>query len=371
MSPPGSARTTPPGPGTPPWPGPAAGGPPPGDLDGSREEGLHLAVQAAADLLDAAVLVTSPQGHVLAGAAPRGRAHGPTVPRVPGVPLRHAGLDVGELRCSVPLDAEDPAVGVAARALAREVAVLTEPVHADRSRRSEILLLLLARQAPPALAAELLGLRADADAVVCAVRFPAGPAERAAELVQGRARTLLPAATWARDGQHGYLLLPGEDVPGVAAFARAVSQEAHARGTELLLGVGGAGPAPGSADQARTALRVLAARGARHGVAVHDELREAVALQRVGDALTRHGLPGGALPAVAEHDRRHGTAYLPTLRAWFDAAGDVRAAAAAVRVHPNSLRHRVRRAVELFGLDLDDPDSRLALEVAVRAWRRP
>ena len=56
--------------------------------------------------------------------------------------------------------------------------------------------------------------------------------------------------------------------------------------------------------------------------------------------------------------------------AWLDAMGDVRAAAERLTVHPNTLRYRVRRAVAVGGLVLDDPRARLVhhlqLLVAVR-----
>jgi DNA-binding PucR family transcriptional regulator len=49
-----------------------------------------------------------------------------------------------------------------------------------------------------------------------------------------------------------------------------------------------------------------------------------------------------------------------------DALGDVRAAAARLHVHPNTLRYRVRRAAELTGLDLDDPLVRLFASLQLR-----
>jgi DNA-binding PucR family transcriptional regulator len=45
--------------------------------------------------------------------------------------------------------------------------------------------------------------------------------------------------------------------------------------------------------------------------------------------------------------------------AWLDAFGDVRAAAAGLHIHPNTLRYRVRRAEQLTGLDLSSPEQRL------------
>ncbi|MEU6659996.1 helix-turn-helix domain-containing protein [Streptomyces sp. NPDC046821] len=56
--------------------------------------------------------------------------------------------------------------------------------------------------------------------------------------------------------------------------------------------------------------------------------------------------------------------------AWLDATGDIASAAAHVRVHPNTLRHRLRRVRELFGLDLNDPEVRLAAWLELRVAQR-
>jgi DNA-binding PucR family transcriptional regulator len=39
-------------------------------------------------------------------------------------------------------------------------------------------------------------------------------------------------------------------------------------------------------------------------------------------------------------------------------------------VHPNTLRNRLRRAREQCGVDIADPDTRLALMIALRARSR-
>ena len=71
-------------------------------------------------------------------------------------------------------------------------------------------------------------------------------------------------------------------------------------------------------------------------------------------------------PALAEQDATKGTAWVATLRAYFDAFGDMAAAAAMVNVHPNTFRYRLRRITEVFGIDLDDPDERLVAELQLR-----
>ncbi|OZM81808.1 CdaR family transcriptional regulator [Pseudonocardia sp. MH-G8] len=55
-----------------------------------------------------------------------------------------------------------------------------------------------------------------------------------------------------------------------------------------------------------------------------------------------------------------------TLRAWLDAHGDITATAAALHVHPQTVRYRLAGLREAFGDALDDPVARLELAVALR-----
>ena len=55
-----------------------------------------------------------------------------------------------------------------------------------------------------------------------------------------------------------------------------------------------------------------------------------------------------------------------TLRAWLDRPGQVQAIAAALGVHPQTVRYRMARLRELFGERLDDPDARFELALALR-----
>jgi len=55
-----------------------------------------------------------------------------------------------------------------------------------------------------------------------------------------------------------------------------------------------------------------------------------------------------------------------TLRAYLDAFGDITEAARRVSVHPNTFRYRIRRLVELFEVDLANPEERLVIELQLR-----
>jgi DNA-binding PucR family transcriptional regulator len=56
-----------------------------------------------------------------------------------------------------------------------------------------------------------------------------------------------------------------------------------------------------------------------------------------------------------------------TLAAWLDRPGQVQAVAAALDVHPQTVRYRVRQLRDMFGERLEDPDARFELALALRA----
>jgi hypothetical protein len=135
----------------------------------------------------------------------------------------------------------------------------------------------------------------------------------------------------------------GERYPGDAAGA----------------GDGAAGDAPAGRRVARMA-------------DVHAE----VLLMELRDLAAAHGdRPTGPVARLSAYDVEHRTNLVETLRAWLDAFGDVAAASAAMFVHPNTFRYRLRRLAEVSGIDLADPEQRFAamlqLRVAYPGDRQP
>ena len=56
-----------------------------------------------------------------------------------------------------------------------------------------------------------------------------------------------------------------------------------------------------------------------------------------------------------------------TALAYLDHQGNAVAMARALHLHPQTVRYRVNRLRELLGEQLDDPDARFELEVALRS----
>ncbi|MER7248995.1 helix-turn-helix domain-containing protein [Kribbella sp. NPDC000426] len=129
---------------------------------------------------------------------------------------------------------------------------------------------------------------------------------------------------------------------------------------------------PNARAGADRALRVLrTGRGAPRVARLADVHVDTLLLELRDLIEARGDEPTGPIARLVAYDRQHNTDLVETLRAWLDAFGDVAAAAAAVYVHPNTFRYRLRRLAEVGGLDLDDPDSRFAAMLQLRLVSPP
>jgi hypothetical protein len=97
------------------------------------------------------------------------------------------------------------------------------------------------------------------------------------------------------------------------------------------------------------------------------EVRNELVLSRLRRLVSDEpDLAGGLVEVLTELENQHGVEYVATVRAFLDAFGDVSTAAAALFVHPNTLRYRLRRIKETCALDLTDPDERFVLDFQLR-----
>jgi len=83
------------------------------------------------------------------------------------------------------------------------------------------------------------------------------------------------------------------------------------------------------------------------------------------DARWATGFVEQQLGALEAHDRRHGTTLERVLELALDHA-DRGAAADAAFMHRNTFRRQLRKAFELLGSDLDSPEERLAVHLALK-----
>jgi hypothetical protein len=164
-------------------------------------------------------------------------------------------------------------------------------------------------------------------------------------------------AVVARIEGAGWALVPDPFAPGRRAeLDRALGGAAAAIGPEVPVA-----EAPRSARRARLALDLIRCPGAL--VVADDHLLDLILgrdPELAAELAARRLAPLDDLPAAAR-DR-----LLDTLRAWLDAHGEARPAAAALHVHVQTVRYRLGQLRDLLGDALDDPAARLELALALR-----
>ena len=202
--------------------------------------------------------------------------------------------------------------------------------------------------------------------------------ERVLDLVTLYGEAYRTRSAAVRLGRTVYVLLPDPDLsrPGrLVELARDIVARAHSSlGTRLRAGVGsvvdGLREVPRARNEADQVLRALASDPAAPDVADFESARMLVAMVELRDfASDRPHVRSRRVATLAEHDEQHGTQYVETLRAYLDAFGDIPRAAHQANIHPNTFRYRLRRLVELSGINLDDPEERLLAELDFRLGR--
>ncbi|MEV7404870.1 helix-turn-helix domain-containing protein [Streptomyces sp. NPDC091267] len=253
------------------------------------------------------------------------------------------------------------------------------------ARRSELALRgLLHGEGDARTHAWSLGLSPDAAcAVVVAERDSGAPpsGDRTLDVLALQAVSYRPSVRVLRDGDRLLVLLPVG--AGQERDALGLARELATLALSLPGGApvrAGAGPVAPTALQARSSceeavliVRVLRERAARDGEADGARYADAAGVGpsldvvRVLDAVRPVWESGsGPVHDLVRADLATGGELVRSLAAYLDASGDVTRAAARLVVHPNTLRYRLRRARERFGVDLDDPDTTLLITLAVR-----
>ncbi|GLR78770.1 helix-turn-helix domain-containing protein (plasmid) [Azospirillum oryzae] len=77
------------------------------------------------------------------------------------------------------------------------------------------------------------------------------------------------------------------------------------------------------------------------------------------------GYVADSIGALVEYDRRHGTPYLETLSAYLKTGCRTKACSDQLGVHVTTLRYRLTRITELFGIDVESPERRFSVELAI------
>ncbi|GAA4868277.1 PucR family transcriptional regulator [Kitasatospora terrestris] len=279
--------------------------------------------------------------------------------------------------------AEQALVG-AARVAAAQLIRRRRELSADVRLTRTLLTGLLEGSTGPQSLATHLGLDLRRPATVLAYTTGAGEAGSDLELTRAEVTGLISVHTAARHRgallapieNRVYVLLPelppGLPVATLRSWAQEVVEAAREHlGVPLRAAIGstveGLAEVRSSRAQADRILDAMGRGGVVPDVAALIDVQAEVLVSEVLALLQeRSELRDPRLSALAEYDRRHGTRLAESVLAWLDALGEVRVAADALHIHPNTLRYRVRRAEQLTGIDLAQPQQRLLAMLQLR-----
>lgn len=234
--------------------------------------------------------------------------------------------------------------------------------------------------------AERLGHNLPARAWVVAIEpdDPEAESELAARGRQGRLDAVLgdlvrrraPGALALVRATSAVLLLPQEVAPDLAAAERlaALAMAAAAplvRPGTLSAGVGnlaaGVSELARSHVEARQAVRLSRRAGQSARVTSYRSLGAFRLLLEVQSPEVLRGFVEEVLGPLLKYSESRETPLLETLEALVAARWVRRAAARALSIHINSMSYRVERIEGLSALSLDDPETRVAVAIALRA----
>jgi hypothetical protein len=180
------------------------------------------------------------------------------------------------------------------------------------------------------------------------------------DLVMIEALRIAAAAAW-RVGHAGAAVELSGDGDAVRVATRLIAAVA----VPVWCGVGA------DAAEARAALARAHATGVvgvplRYDAADPDRL----VLELAGSATAQSAAAGLLAPLERLGPRRSDTA-IETLRVYLDCWGSLVKTGEILHLHPNAVAHRMKRIRALIPAALDDPNQRLALQIACRARRAP
>jgi PucR C-terminal helix-turn-helix domain len=204
-------------------------------------------------------------------------------------------------------------------------------------------------------------LSAAADAAGWAIPATLAMLACSAEELEAIARRLPPESLSAVVAELGCIAIPDPGAPG-----RARQIAAACEGRVAVLGP--ARPpatAPHSWRRARAALEAMRLGLLPAGFCRADRNLTAIATFESREPLRE--LAALRLEPISRLTPRGRERMTETLRAYLELRGSTQEMAERLCVHPQTVRYRRRQLRELFGADLDDPDARFELQLALRA----
>jgi sugar diacid utilization regulator/putative methionine-R-sulfoxide reductase with GAF domain len=189
-------------------------------------------------------------------------------------------------------------------------------------------------------------------------------------------RSRLPGTLTLVRSASAVFLVPDEVAADLATIEKLAGQVLSAAAPVMKPGTASVGignMANGVAElarshvEARQALRLTRRAGGRGRVASYRSLGAFRLLLEVQSPEALRRFVNELLGTLLQYAQSRDTPLLETLEALSAARWVRRAAARALKIHINSMTYRVERIQSLTGLQLDDPETRVAISIALRA----
>jgi DNA-binding PucR family transcriptional regulator len=292
----------------------------------------------------------------------------------PAAPGRVRALEHGSTVLALELSKERAAAEVERRLrgdLVEEVlAGGLEPEEAERiARQAE----RLGHRVPHR--AWVVVLEPDDDASEAALAVPARQDSLDAAL-SGVIRSRMPGALTLVRSASAVFLVPDDVAPDLAAVEKLAAQVLSAAAPVIKPGTASVGVGnlamsvaelARSHVEARQALRLTRRGGGRGRVSSYRSLGAFRLLLEVQSPEALRRFVEELLGPLVQYAQSRDTPLLETLEALSSARWVRRAAARQLGIHINSMTYRVERIESLTGLSLDDPETRVAISIALRA----
>ncbi len=203
-----------------------------------------------------------------------------------------------------------------------------------------------------------------------------GQQDRLDGALNGLVRSRLPGALTLVRPASAVFLVPDELANDLATVEKLAAQVLAAAAPVMKPGSGsvgignianGVGELARSHIEARQALRLTRRAGSRGRVASYRSLGAFRLLLEVQSPEALRRFVDELLGPLLQYARSRDTPLLETLEALSAARWIRRAASRQLGIHINSMTYRVERIQALTGLQLDDPETRVAISIALRA----
>ena len=185
------------------------------------------------------------------------------------------------------------------------------------------------------------------------------------EHIRGRIRSLYPNVIYLFNGENLFVLLEGRN----ASNSQLIRQRLNEILRDYMLHIGLSRRFSDVSDrerhieQAVAALHAGLSKDPDKTLYTFKEYYPTIVYQQAVSALSEKNLIPDELEILGEYDRKHESDYLRSLHGYLYQRNDLNRASEYIHIHRNTMRYRLEKIRQILGIDPDDPETALRLEL--------